>query len=365
MSIKKKCKKIILIAGVAAMAAVPQFAFADCSQAAGNGTGNVAAAVKTAVVKSVNYSACRNVGSFCKSGWKGSYGIWYPGCYNYSGYWNCGNSCSPDDQNGTGNADQNGSDTSDGTGSNGCGTSDCINSGSGAGGCTGTDSNCGNAGNCGDSNDSCTDNGTCGDNTGNGNTGDAGNTGTGSDTGDSANNGTTGSGSDSGINGGTGSDTGDSANNGTTGSGSDTTINGGSNSNSGSQDSTASSYASQVADIVNQERAANGLSSLSYDSSLARLAQLKAEDMAKNNYFSHQSPTYGSAFDMMKTYGVSYRSAGENIARGQKTPSAVMDSWMNSSGHKANILSSSYSAIGVGSAVDSSGRACWVQMFKG
>lgn len=327
MSIKKKCKKIILIAGVAAMATVPQFAFANCSQAAGNGTWNAGTAVKTAVVKSVHYSACRNVGNFCKSGWMGSYGIWYPGCHNYGGYWNCGNSCSPDDANGTGNADQNGSGSSGGADENGCGASDCINSGNGADGCAGTDSNCGNTGNCGNGNDSCADNGACGDNVGAGNTDSAGNTGS--------------------------------------GSGSDSSINGGSNSNAGSQDSTTSSYASQVADIVNQERDANGLSSLSYDSSLARLAQLKAEDMAKNNYFSHQSPTYGSAFDMMKTYGVSYRSAGENIARGQKTPAAVMDSWMNSSGHKANILSSSYSSIGVGYAVDSSGRACWVQMFKG
>lgn len=62
--------------------------------------------------------------------------------------------------------------------------------------------------------------------------------------------------------------------------------------------------------------------------------------MAENNYFSHQSPTYGSAFDMMQSAGVSYRSAGENIARGQKTPAAVMDSWMNSQGHRENILSS-------------------------
>ena len=86
--------------------------------------------------------------------------------------------------------------------------------------------------------------------------------------------------------------------------------------------------------------------------------------MAENNYFSHQSPTYGSAFDMMQSAGVSYRSAGENIARGQKTPAAVMDSWMNSQGHRENILSSSYTSIGVGYAVDDSGRACWVQIFQ-
>ena len=126
-----------------------------------------------------------------------------------------------------------------------------------------------------------------------------------------------------------------------------------------------SSYASEVADIVNQERTSQGLSPLSYDSQLAELAQTKAEDMAENGYFSHQSPTYGSAFDMMNEAGISYRSAGENIARGQRTPEAVMDSWMNSSGHRANILSSSYSSVGVGYAEDENGTAYWVQMFLG
>ena len=128
---------------------------------------------------------------------------------------------------------------------------------------------------------------------------------------------------------------------------------------------TVSSYASEVADIVNQERTSQGLSPLSYDSQLAELAQKKAEDMAENGYFSHQSPTYGSAFDMMNEAGISYRSAGENIARGQRTPEAVMDSWMNSSGHRANILSSSYSSVGVGYAEDENGTAYWVQMFLG
>ena len=133
----------------------------------------------------------------------------------------------------------------------------------------------------------------------------------------------------------------------------------------GTSGNQSSSYGSEVTDLVNQQRSAQGLSPLSYDSELTKLAQLKAEDMAENNYFSHQSPTYGSAFDMMQSAGVSYRSAGENIARGQKTPAAVMDSWMNSQGHRENILSLSYTSIGVGYAVDDSGRACWVQIFKG
>ena len=141
--------------------------------------------------------------------------------------------------------------------------------------------------------------------------------------------------------------------------------------NSGnSSDSTSDSVASgsmtgQVVTLVNKERTSNGLQSLASDSRLAKLAQMKAEDMAKNGYFSHTSPTYGSAFDMMKTYGVSYKTAGENIAMGQKTAETVMNGWMNSSGHRANILKSDYTKIGVGYAKASDGTTYWVQIFKG
>lgn len=121
----------------------------------------------------------------------------------------------------------------------------------------------------------------------------------------------------------------------------------------------------QVASLTNSKRKAAGLGNLTLDSQLSKLARMKAEDMAKNGYFSHTSPTYGSAFDMMKKYGVSYRTAGENIAKGQKTPEAVMNGWMNSSGHRANILSSAYTHIGVGYAKDSKGNTYWVQIFKG
>ena len=89
---------------------------------------------------------------------------------------------------------------------------------------------------------------------------------------------------------------------------------------------------------------------------------MKAEDMAKKGYFSHTSPTYGSAFDMMKKYGVSYRTAGENIAKGQKTAESVMKGWMNSSGHRANILNPSYTQIGVGYVANGH---YWTQMFIG
>ena len=129
--------------------------------------------------------------------------------------------------------------------------------------------------------------------------------------------------------------------------------------------SSVNSMEKQVASLTNSERKSAGFGRLILDSQLSKLARMKAEDMAKKGYFSHTSPTYGSAFDMMKKYGVSYRTAGENIAKGQKTPEAVMNGWMNSSGHRANILSSTYTHIGVGYAKDSKGNTYWVQIFKG
>ena len=126
-----------------------------------------------------------------------------------------------------------------------------------------------------------------------------------------------------------------------------------------------SSMTSQVVNLVNSERAAQGLTALQKDSRLAALAQQKAEDMAKNQYFSHTSPTYGSAFDMLKAAGYSYKTAGENIAMGQKSAASVMDGWMHSSGHRANILHTSNEKIGVGYAVSADGMPYWVQIFAG
>lgn len=90
------------------------------------------------------------------------------------------------------------------------------------------------------------------------------------------------------------------------------------------------------------------------------MAMVKAKDMYDNNYFSHNSPTYGSPFDMMKQFGISYRAAGENIASGQSSPAQVMNDWMNSPGHRANILNSSFSKIGVAYY-----NGEWVQEFIG
>jgi len=122
---------------------------------------------------------------------------------------------------------------------------------------------------------------------------------------------------------------------------------------------------SQVATIVNTERSKVGLSPLKLNWQLSRVARYKSQDMIDKNYFDHQSPTYGSPFDMMKNFGITYMSAGENIAEGQPTATSVMAAWMNSAGHKANILSKNYSEIGVGLAKKSDGTCYWTQQFIG
>ncbi|ACL75780.1 CAP domain-containing protein [Ruminiclostridium cellulolyticum] len=124
-------------------------------------------------------------------------------------------------------------------------------------------------------------------------------------------------------------------------------------------------FQKRVVELVNAERAKNGLKPLTMNSQVNKTATLKSQDMAKLGYFDHNSPTYGSPFDMMKKYGISYRTAGENIAMGQTTPEQVMKGWMNSPGHRANILKSSFTQIGVGVAKNSSGRLYWTQQFIG
>ncbi len=121
----------------------------------------------------------------------------------------------------------------------------------------------------------------------------------------------------------------------------------------------------EVATLVNQERAKLGLAPLKLNLELSKVARVKSEDMRDKNYFSHTSPTYGSPFDMMKQFGIEYMAAGENIAMGQPTAAEVMSSWMNSPGHKANILSKNFTEIGVGVAKDESGTIYWTQQFIG
>ncbi|MEC0242611.1 CAP domain-containing protein [Paenibacillus dokdonensis] len=132
----------------------------------------------------------------------------------------------------------------------------------------------------------------------------------------------------------------------------------GGNTESTTKDS--SQFAQQVLDLVNKERSKAGLSSLSMDGELSKMAMAKAQDMYDNNYFDHNSPTHGSPFDMMKEFGITYKTAGENIAKGQTTPTQVMNDWMNSPGHKANILNNGYSHIGIAFYNNE-----WVQEFTG
>lgn len=124
-----------------------------------------------------------------------------------------------------------------------------------------------------------------------------------------------------------------------------------------------SSEAEAVLSLVNQERSKQGLKPLTLSDKLTSIANTKAQDMAKNGYFSHTSPTYGSPFDMLHEFGVSYSNAGENIAAGQKTPEQVMNDWMNSSGHRANILNKNYTQLGVGYVQGGSYGTEWVQLF--
>jgi uncharacterized YkwD family protein len=116
---------------------------------------------------------------------------------------------------------------------------------------------------------------------------------------------------------------------------------------SGKSVSGESAMESQMLALVNQERAKAGLPALTSDPLLVKVARTKSQDMASRNYFSHQSPTYGSPFDMMRSFGVTYRAAGENIALNQSTP-AAHTALMNSTGHRENILGRQYTKVGIG-----------------
>ncbi|MGL5756874.1 MAG: CAP domain-containing protein [Paraclostridium sp.] len=124
------------------------------------------------------------------------------------------------------------------------------------------------------------------------------------------------------------------------------------------------SFQQEVLSLVNVERTNRGLQPLKFSSELSKVATLKSQDMIDKNYFDHTSPTYGSPFDMMKQFGISYNAAGENIAMGQETPKEVMNSWMNSSGHRKNILNPDFTELGVGIASNGS-SLYWTQMFIG
>ncbi|MDD6734753.1 MAG: SafA/ExsA family spore coat assembly protein [Clostridiales bacterium] len=127
-------------------------------------------------------------------------------------------------------------------------------------------------------------------------------------------------------------------------------------------DSSVRAYEKEVVRLVNVERAKYGIAPLTEDWELSRVARYKSQDMRDSGYFSHNSPTYGSPFTMIKNFGLSYRTAAENIAKGQGTPAEVVKAWINSSGHRSNILNKSFTKIGVGYV--KSGNY-WTQMFIG
>jgi uncharacterized YkwD family protein len=126
--------------------------------------------------------------------------------------------------------------------------------------------------------------------------------------------------------------------------------------------SQVSAFEQQVLDLTNQERAKIGVPALNLDVELSKVAREKSRDMQAKGYFDHNSPTYGSPFDMMKKFGVSYRTAGENIAMGQQSPQEVVTAWMNSEGHRKNILNANYTHIGIGHVAQGN---YWTQMFIG
>ena len=141
----------------------------------------------------------------------------------------------------------------------------------------------------------------------------------------------------------------------------------GSSSNSGSgatNTSTMTADEKEVFNLINKQREANGLPALKVDNEVQRVAKIKAQDMVNNSYFSHNSPTYGTPFEMLKSFKISYKTAGENIA-GNSSNSGAVNAWMNSSGHKANILNSSFNYTGIGVVSSPKYGKVYVQMFIG
>lgn len=147
-------------------------------------------------------------------------------------------------------------------------------------------------------------------------------------------------------------------------SNSNNSSNNNSSSNSNSTITAMTTDEKEVFDLINNQRTQNGLSALKLDTETLRVARIKAQDMVENNYFSHNSPTYGSPFQMLNNFKISYKTAGENIA-GNSSNSSAVTAWMNSSGHRANILNSSFNYTGIGVVKSSKYGKVYVQMFLG
>ena len=147
-------------------------------------------------------------------------------------------------------------------------------------------------------------------------------------------------------------------------SNSNNSSNNNSGSNSNSTTTAMTTDEKEAFDLINNQRTQNGLSALKLDTETLRVARIKAQDMVDNNYFSHNSPTYGSPFQMLNSFKISYKTAGENIA-GNSSNSSAVTAWMNSSGHRANILNSSFNYTGIGVVKSSKYGKVYVQMFLG
>ncbi|ARI76120.1 S-layer homology domain-containing protein [Halobacillus mangrovi] len=132
-------------------------------------------------------------------------------------------------------------------------------------------------------------------------------------------------------------------------------------SDSGNQEITA--FEKQVVVLTNEERTSRGLEPLTIDTELSKVADEKSRDMINKGYFAHESPTYGSPFDMMGEFGITYESAAENIAAGMQTPEGVVNAWMDSPGHKMNILDPDLTHIGIGHVEGGGYGHYWTQMF--
>ena len=120
-------------------------------------------------------------------------------------------------------------------------------------------------------------------------------------------------------------------------------------------------FAAEVVQLVNEERQKAGLSPLTVNVQAVEAAQIRAQEI--ESVFSHTRPNGTSFVTALSEAGVSYSGAGENIAYGQKTPEQVMEAWMNSQGHRANILNSSFTSIGVGHYQNNRGVSYWTQLF--
>lgn len=120
----------------------------------------------------------------------------------------------------------------------------------------------------------------------------------------------------------------------------------------------------KMLELVNKARAEAGIGPLQFDAELQKVARIKARDMVDKNYFSHQSPTYGSPFDMMRQFGITFKTAGENIA-GNQTVEGAFNAWMNSPGHRKNILNGNFNYTGIGIVPSPTYGKIFVQMFIG